>query len=224
MGHGFIRAWPEHLKSASGCSNPKHFLEMHPLQTLTCGGTGVLDYTQKLGVVDGLGFKSASIVRNMLTMQLWVCEECEGATSDASLKPIEFDFCFGTKGCSRPQASNFARFQARPIVTTIRPKKDASLDGFATVIARVLPVDPSGNASDTREPLLKLYALQGSAFYDRLLALRDSTGTAPTLDIIGIFTIDPFSVLKVIEKPDFPHGQWVDIPFPIALVVFGETM
>jgi hypothetical protein len=30
-------------------------------------------------------------------------------------------------------------------------------------------------------------------------------------------------VLKVIEKPDFPHGEWVSVPFPVALVVFGET-
>jgi hypothetical protein len=71
VGHGFIRAWPEHLKSGSGCSNPNHFMEMHPLQTLTCAGTSVLDYTQKLGVVPGLGFKPASTVRNMLTMLLW---------------------------------------------------------------------------------------------------------------------------------------------------------
>jgi hypothetical protein len=27
---GFIRAWPEHLSNGQGCSNPPHFMEVHP--------------------------------------------------------------------------------------------------------------------------------------------------------------------------------------------------
>ncbi|HVT14954.1 MAG TPA: hypothetical protein VHQ90_02085 [Thermoanaerobaculia bacterium] len=222
VAHGFVRVWPEHLTSGSGCSNPNHFMELHPLQTLKCGGTDVLDFTSKLRVVEGLGYKSVSIVRQMMGLQLWVCEGCGGGSSEANLTPIEFDYCFGAN-CKRGQASNFARFQAKVLPATIRPKPDQTLEGFATAIARVLPVDQNGQSSGTRFELLKLYALKGSDFYDKLLAIQKAGGTPPPLDIIGIFTVEPLSVLKVIEKPDFPHATWVSVPFPVALVVFGET-
>jgi len=226
VGRGFARVWPEHLTSGSGCSNPNHFMEVHPLQTLKCGNQQVLDATRQLRVVEGLGFKAATTVRLMMDLKLWVCEECQGAVNDSGLTAVEFDYCFGKsfdKNCTRPQASNFARFQVRVIRSTIRPKEGANLDGFATVIARVLPVDKDGKASGTRQQLLKLYALEGSDLYDKLLAMRGETGAVKTLDIIGIFSVDPFSVLKVIEKPDFPHGEWVSVPFPVSLVVFGEV-
>jgi len=222
VGHGFVRVWPEHLTSGKGCSNPNHFMEVHPLQTLRCGGTDVLDFTSKLRVVEGLGFKDVSIVRQMLSLRLWVCEGCGAGSAEADLMPIEFDYCFGTQ-CSRQQASNFARFEVRVLPATIRPNTSQTLEGFATAIARAVPVDEDGQPDGTRFELLKLYALKGSAFYDKLLEIQKAGGTPSTLDIIGIFTVDPFSVLKVIEKPDFPGATWVSVPFPVALVVFGET-
>jgi hypothetical protein len=225
VGRGFVRVWPEHLSGPSFCSNPNHFMEVHPLQTLKCGNQQVLDFTSKLRVVEDLGFKPATTVRLMMDLKLWVCEECQGAVSEGGLTAVEFDYCFGKRfeNCTRPPASNFARFQVRVIRSTIRPKEGASLEGFATVIARVLPINTNGRPSGTRQRLLKLYALEGSDFYDKLLAMRGETGAVKTLDIIGIFSVDPFSVLKVIEKPDFPHGEWVSVPFPVSLVVFGET-
>jgi hypothetical protein len=222
VARGFVRVWPEHLTSGSGCSNPNHFMEVHPLQTLTCGDDEVLDFTSKLRVVEDLGYKPVSTVRLMMGLKLWVCQGCPGAPSESGIQPLSFDYCFGS-GCTRPQASNFARFKVRVIRGTIRPEQGRTLEGFATAIARVLPVGLNGQASGSRYMPLKFYALQGSEFYDKLLAMRGDTGNVPTLDVIGIFTVDPFSVLKVIEREGVPSGEWVNVPFPVALIVFGET-
>jgi hypothetical protein len=222
VGRGFVRVWPEHLTSGSGCSNPNHFMEVHPLQTLVCGDDEVLDFTSKLRVIEGLGYKPVATVRLMMDLKLWVCQGCPGAPSESGIQPLSFDYCFGS-GCTRPAASNFARFKVRVIRGTIRPEQGRTLEGFATVIARVLPVGLNGQASGSQYNLLKLYALQGSEFYDKLLAMLGGTGNVPTLDVKGIFTVDPFSVLKVIEREEFPSGEWVSVPFPVALVVFGET-
>jgi hypothetical protein len=111
------------------------------------------------------------------------------------------------------------------IASTIRPKPgdEVNLDGFATAIVRVLPIDSQGNTSGTRWQLLKLYAMKGSAFYDKLLSLRGAAASSAELDIIGCFTVDPFSILKVIEKKDLQDGTWAVVPFPVAFAVFGET-
>jgi len=221
VGHGFVRVWPEHLTSGSGCSNPNHFMEVHPLQTLTSGGQTVLDFTDKLRVVPSLGYKSVTIVRQMMKLHLWVCAGCDSAPIDSGINPLAFDYCFGD-ACTQQQASNFARFKVRVLRNTIRPETGKTLDGFATAIARVLPVGTNSQASGSQYDLLKLYAIQGSEFYDTLIAMRDASGSVKTLDLIGIFTVDPFSILKVIEKPDFAHDKWVEVPFPTALVAFGE--
>ena len=217
VGHGFLRAWPEHLTSGSGCSNPNHILEVHPMLTLRCGTSSPLDFTTGLRVAQGLGYKGPSIVNKMLSLRLWVCRTC--AASGGDLAPLAFDYCFG-KNCTREQASNFARFRARVIASTIRPVAGKTLEGFATAIARVLPVDQQGKPSGGRMQLLKLYALEGSPFHTTLLGLRDTAHPAD-LDLIGIFTIDPFSVLKVIEQPT--EEDWVAVPYPVALIVFGTT-
>jgi hypothetical protein len=217
VGRGFLRAWPEHLASGSGCSNPNHILEVHPLLTLTCGNHEPLSFADKLRVVDNLGYKNPSTVNKMLSLRLWVCRTC--APSGGDLAPLAFDYCFG-KQCTREQASNFARFKTRIITSTIRPKTGETLEGFASVIARVLPIDANGNATGSRMQLLKLYALEGSTFYTSLLALR-SVAAPDDLDLIGIFTIDPFSILKTLEQPS--EDDWILVPYPVALVVFGAV-
>ncbi len=217
VGHGFLRAWPEHLTTGSGCSNPNHILEVHPMLTLKCGTGAPLDFTSGLRVVDGLGYKDPTIVNKMLSFQLWVCRTC--TSSGGELSPLAFDYSFGKTG-TRGQASNFARFRARVIPSTIRPEQGKTLQGFATAIARVLPINQQGNATGSRMTLLKLYALEGSAFYTTLLDMRGAAN-ASDLDLIGIFTIDPFSVLKVLEHPT--EDQWMPVPYPVALVVFGTN-
>jgi hypothetical protein len=112
--------------------------------------------------------------------------------------------------------------KARLIKGTIRPKQGHNLEGFATVIARVLPIDANGHESGHRQKLLKLYAAEGTEFYTKLLSIRDQAGPTAALDVIGIFAVDPFSILKIIEKEDFSEGAWVSVPYPVSLMVFGE--
>lgn len=69
---------------------------------------------------------------------------------------------------------------------------------------------------------MKLYALQGTPFCDALLGERDQTGAVPTWDLIGIFAIDPFSILKVIAQPSFADRTWASVEYPVSLVVYGE--
>ena len=215
-GTGFVRAWPEHLTNGSGCSNPNHFMEVHPLTHLKCGATE-FDFTATLRAYDDLGYKPAAIVRKMLGMNVWVCRGCSAGASE--MPTIGFDYCFGSP-CKAGQASNFARMNVVILRNTIRPEAGKTLPGFATVIARVQPVDVPDE--DTQMSLLKLYAIEGTDFYDALLAERGKTGDVPTWEILGIFAIDPFSVLKTVEAKDFENGKWTAVNNPVTLVVFGS--
>jgi hypothetical protein len=42
--------------------------------------------------------------------------------------------------------------------------------------------------------------------------------------VLGIFTIDPLSVVKVLDRitPGNLDGQWIEVPFPVAYIIFGE--
>jgi len=70
--------------------------------------------------------------------------------------------------------------------------------------------------------LLKVYAIEGTAFCTNLLARRGTTGYGAEFDIVGIFTFDPLSIVKVIENPQTPIGQWVEVPYAVSFVAFGE--
>jgi len=210
--HGFLRAWPEHLTSGSGCSNPNHILEVHPLLTLQSGNQDVLDFTDKLRVVPDLGYKDPTIVNAMMDLRVWICKGC-AASGDNN---IAFDYCFGNN-CTRQSASNFARFHATPITSTI---KENSAKDFLSAIARVVPVDEEGNEAGDRHPSLKIYALKGTAFYDMLDHAR-SQGQPATIDLIGIFTIDFFSIKRAL--PTAAPATWVRVPYPVALIVFGDV-
>jgi hypothetical protein len=207
--NGFLRAWPEHLDNGSGCSNPDHVLEVHPMVTLTCPDASY-DFIDKLHAEEDLGTKSPAIVNRMLDMQFWVCRGC---SADETM--LAFDYCFGDP-CKAGHASNFARMEAEILRRTIRPEQGKDLDGVATVIARVRP-DPD---SPRRRPV-KLYAMKGTKFYDDLLAERGKSGEAATFDILGIFAMDPFSVLRTIEDEGFTGGDWTPVNHPVCLVVFG---
>lgn len=74
---------------------------------------------------------------------------------------------------------------------------------------------------DTQMSMLELYAIAGTSFYDRLLAERGKTDDEPTWEILGVFAIDPFSVLRTIEGSGFTEGQWTPVAHPVTLVVFG---
>lgn len=211
---GFIRAWPEHLTPSSICSNPAHFMEVHPALTLDCGTNNSFDFTPLLEAHKDLGFKKPAIVRKMLGMKLWVCKGCTGAEG---MNAIAFDYCYN-EPCPGGPASNFGRFTARVVRETIRPEAGKTLDGFATGIARVKAKGSTSN----QFRMLKLYAFEGTSFYDDLLAQRGKSGNVPTWDILGIFAIDPFSVLRTIDDDRFTEGEWTEVDYPVTLAVYGR--
>jgi hypothetical protein len=210
---GFLRAWPEHLSMGQGCSNPEHFLEVHPLLSLSCGTT-TYDFTSMLRADSDLGSRPALTVANMLELKLWVCRGCTGAEDVAT---IAFDYCFGNP-CTRGRASNFARFNARVVRDTIRVRTGKARNGYATAIARVTHADDTPKTMT----LLKVYAIKGTDFYNELLTQHGKTGTVPTWDILGIFAIDPTSVLRTIDRASFRDIEWVPVTNPVTFIVFGR--
>jgi len=213
--YGFWRAWPEHLTSGSGCSNPDHILEIHPMLKLTCT-SATHDFTSKLRGDTGIPYKPLTTVRKMQGMRLWISR---GSAAEG-ISAIRFDYCFpSATSCTRGTASNFARFKVRILRNTIRPAAGDNR-GFLTVIARVRAVS-TNDVAETQAKFLKLYALDGSEFYTTLDNQRNNTGSVPTWDIIGIFAIDPYSVLKVLDRPGFTNDTWTAVDFPVSVVVFG---
>ena len=72
--------------------------------------------------------------------------------------------------------------------------------------------------------LLKLYALEGTKFYDNLLPRRLLNAPTDDFDLLGIFTIDSLSVIKALDviEDENRDDEWVEVNFPIALIVFDE--
>jgi len=139
---------------------------------LTCP-SATHDFTTKLRGDTGIPYKPLTTVRKMQSMQLWI----NRTNAADGINSIQFDYCYGST-CTKPQASNFARFKVRILRNTIRPAVGDNR-GFLTVIARVRAVSTNGVA-ETQAKFLKLYALEGSAFYTTLDNQRDNTGSVPT--------------------------------------------
>jgi len=235
-GRGVVRVWPEHLTSGSGCSNPEHFMELHPMLSLACAGTEY-NWTDRLYAVEGLGYKPPATVRKMLSFRLWVRSSCTW-TRPSFDQPadvpdtcmVDFDYCSGDP-CTRSFLSNFARLSVRPVVDWIRPRCDPGeeqrLSDFTTVLARAAPIDQAGEASDEHHGFVKLYAVAGTSFHEKLRSLRPC-GSAPTevdpaFDLIAMFMADSLAVVRALEDPAYQAGEWVEVTFPVALVVFGEV-
>jgi hypothetical protein len=214
VARGFMRAWPEHLTNGKPPSNPPHVLEMHPATELHCGSKS-FDFLPKLKAFADLGFKTPDTVNKMMDMNVWVCRGC-GSSNDPSM--LSFDYCFGDP-CKAGQASNFARMKATIIRSTIRPESGKELDGVATAIARIRP---KGATPNGRLRPLKLYAVKGTKFYDDLIAERDKSGADPSFEIIGIFTLDPFSIKRTYEGKKFEDETWTPVMHPVSLIVFGS--
>lgn len=231
---GFVRVWPEHLDNGAGDSNPRHYMELHPLRTLSCAGAASVDFHDKLRAFADLGYKDPELVDTIFhTFQLWVRRVPAPSDGDG-LEMIAFDYrvCDLSGRCgNRQSVPNFTRLVVRLLPNTLRnvsagPREEA----FRTVLARVRPAgEEEGDA--TRWWLTKLYALEGTDFYATLGNAAQSQGE---LDVIGIFTVDPFSVIKTLYPNSGGSGAaagvggggqadvWLEVKYPVAVVVFGQ--
>jgi hypothetical protein len=156
-------------------------------------------------------------------------------------RTVEFDYfaCLyvnGSESCGWAKSGlhNFARLRVQTIDSTKRCSGGGT-DGeqFRTILGRARARSSSGYLS-TRAQLTKLYALDGTNFYDSLGNCPTTATGSTTFDVLGIFTVDPLSVVKVLDrisKDATLDGQWIEVPFPggvhrlrrDAMIVFGDT-
>jgi hypothetical protein len=220
---GFIRAWPEHLDSGSGNSNPPHFMELHPLRELSCSPGPKIVLRDKLRAFPDMGYKDAALVDVIFrTFQLWVKRMPHPDTSAPTTIAFDYRVCNREEtACgNRVSVPNFARLTVRPLSGTLRSvPAGASEEAFKTLIARA-----RSHSDDESEvvhaALTKLYALDGTDFFQ---ALGNGSVIDKNFDVLGIFTIDSLSVIKTLDAmKDKGTDDWTEVSFPIAMIVFGQ--
>lgn len=227
---GFIRVWPEHLSGGSPPSNPDHFMELHPMRSLVCGQSFSIDTRQQLAAHRDLGYKTAGQISTLArTFQLFVRRTVHSENS--SLNTVSFDYYACTYvngaeqcGWGKPGLHNFARLRVETINSTTRCSGGASNgERFKTILGRARARSASGYLS-TRAQITKLYALDGTNFYQSLGDCPTTRTDTSTYDVLGIFTVDPLSVVKVLDRiaAENLDGQWIEVPFPVAYIIFGE--
>jgi hypothetical protein len=220
---GFIRAWPEHLDSGSGDSNPPHFMELHPLRELSCPPGPKIVLRDRLKAFPDLGYKDAALVDVIFrTFQLWVKRMPHPDTSAPTTIAFDYRVCNREEtACgNRVSVPNFARLTVRPLSGTLRNiDASASEEGFKTLIVRARP-HSEDEGDVVHGEFTKLYALDGTDFFQ---ALGNGSAIDKDFDVLGIFTIDSLSVIKTLDAmKDKGTDDWTEVPFPIAVIVFGQ--
>jgi hypothetical protein len=220
---GFIRAWPEHLDSGSGNSNPPHFMELHPLRELSCSPGPKIVLRDKLKSFPDLGFKDAALVDVIFrTFQLWVKRMPHPDSSAPTTIAFDYRVCNREEtACgNRVSVPNFARLTVRPLAGTLRSVTgSAPEENFKTLIVRARP-HSEDEGGVVHASLAKLYALDGTDFSQ---SLGNGSAIDKDFDVLGIFTIDSLSVIKTLDAmKDKGTDDWTEVSFPIAIIVFGQ--
>jgi hypothetical protein len=112
-----------------------------------------------------------------------------------------------------------------PTINTTRRCSGGGTNGepFRTILGRTRAMSPSGDLA-TRSQMTKLYAVEGTDFFDSLGDCAAASPATNEFDVLGIFTIDALAVVKVLDRiiADHLDGQWVEVSFPVAWIVFGK--
>ena len=231
VSEGFIRVWPEHLTGGVLPSNPDHFMELHPMRSLRCASNSFsIDTRAQLAAHSDLGYKTAGQISTLArTFRLWIRRLPN--PDNAALSTIQFDyfactFVSGKESCAFGKSGlhNFARLHVDTINSTRRCSGGGNNgEPFRTVLGRARARSPSGYLS-TRAQMTKLYAIQGTNFYDSLGACTGSPPATSEFDVLAIFTVDALAVIKALDRivTDDLDGQWVEVTFPVAWIIFGE--
>lgn len=198
----FIRVWPEHLTGGSLPSNPDHFMELHPMRSLTCGSSFSIDTRAQLRAHSDLGFKTAGQISTLArTFRLWIRRVPH--PNSAALTTIEFDYFACTFvnnseqcGFGKSGLHNFARLHVDTMNGTRRCSGgDQKGEPFRTTLGRARARSPSGYLS-TRAQLTKLYAIDGTNFFNSLGACTGPDAATSEFDVLGIFTVDLLAVAR----------------------------
>ena len=119
---------------------------------------------------------------------------------------------------------NFARLHVDAINSTRRCSGGGDNgEPFRTILGRAMAQTPSGYLS-TRAQMTKLYAIEDTDFYNSLGPCPGNTSGTSEFDVLGIFTIDPLAVVKVLDRivKENRDSEWIEVAFPVAWIVFGE--
>ncbi len=200
---GFPRIFTEHATGGteSGGSNPNHVFEIHPALNIACDGLTPVSFAPFLTAPEGLRHITPG-----------AADTCLGErTLEVRFADTQYEFRQHGGGCG-----NFAIVE----LAALNPKWIRTVTGGHTAIARV-------TADGTTRRSLKIYTFEGTQVDGFIASLiGQTTIPEPHILVHGVFTYDYFAMLKVVHPKggdwQFPEG-WTPIPFPLALVVYGET-
>jgi hypothetical protein len=195
---GFPRLFTEHAGGAAKPANPNHFFEVHPALTIkpTSGGQG-LDFQTFLKFHQGLpSIKPTSAASCMEKRKLFIRRE-------------RGKFFFKEEG---GQCGNFIKVEA-----TIPQEWIKKIKGGYSALARVTPPE-EGTYS------LKIYGMEGTPGGTLLEGLKTQPDDQ-RIFLHGLLTYDYFSIIRAARPQGgtwFKIPNWKPVPFPLALVIFGE--
>jgi hypothetical protein len=204
---GFPRIYTEHaVGGEAGSSNPNHVFEIHPATKIACPGDTALDFTKFLRSFTGLRhIKPASAHGCITGLRLWVrYHNTDGEDH------YEF-FQARPGGCG-----NFVIVE----VGSLPREWIQKTTGGHTGIGRI-------TANGDQRVTLKLYSIEGTPADDWFERLKNNVHKPDDPRLVhGILTYDYFQIMRVLQQGAATLGKnesWVEIAFPLALVVLGPT-
>lgn len=196
---GFPRIFDEHLVGDETPTNPHHMLEIHPALKIDCD-TADLDATGFLAYHEGMSEIQASSAATCFDTRLWVRQRDD-------LDRYEF------LANRHRYCGNFASFELSVFTEWIR---QLSNTGHSAIVR----VRPEGMGYRT----LKIYTYPGTPADALLASFMGSADPHHGAYLHGMLTFDYFSIIKTLRNQDGSWKsvpEWTEVPFPLALVVFG---
>lgn len=196
---GFPRLFTEHAGGAAKPANPNHFFEVHPaLAIKPVSGEQGLDFQTFLKFHQGLpSIKSTSAASCLEKRKLFIRRE-------------KGKFFFKEEG---GQCGNFIKAEA-----TIPQEWIRKINGGFSALARVTPPEEATFS-------LKIYGMDGTPGGTLLESLKTQPDDR-RIFLHGLLTYDYFAIVRAARQQDgtwLKIPNWKPVPFPLALVIFGEV-
>lgn len=200
---GFPRIYDEHLVGSATVTNPHHMLEIHPALTIDCTGDGggVLDATGFIAYHEGMREVLASSAATCFDTRLCV-------RRNASESRYEF------RVDRNRRCGNFVSYELSVFDEFIR---ELGTGGHSALTR----VRPENRPFET----LKIYTYPGTAADDLIHSFDESADPQHGTFLHGMMTFDYFSIVRTVRTREgvfLPLTNWTEVPFPLAMVVFGE--
>jgi hypothetical protein len=198
---GFFRIFTEHAQGSRDPANPNHVFEIHPALSIIAGNE-TLNFKNFLTALEGMGAIKPTTAASCI----------EDRTLYVRYNKKEKQYEFREKG---GKCGNFAIVE----VGNVSKELVHSIDGGHSAVARV-------SADGKSRRTLKLYTLTGSQVDSWLDDVMKGKKTSKRKMLHGLFTYDYLTIAKAVRTPGgqwLRPSNWIEVPSPLALVVFGET-